>query len=330
MVTSTCRAPAWTAASVLAVARPRSLWQWTLTTAPLPDAVDDARDERAELGRDGIADGVRDVDGGRAGIDDRLVDLQQELGSVRDASSALNSISASGAERFAPVAPPTPRPAASASSRSMRSLCLRWMSRGRDEDVQVRPFGDADRLDGPLRVAVAAARQRGHRDPPFVSLAMRWTASKSPGEAAGKPASITSTLRRTSWRATSSFSAAVRPAPGACSPSRSVVSKTRTRPGATSGPVGRRYAARSSAGSRGGPRPRLGLAGRHLDRVQERHLGAQLGADLLDLVVAVGLRACALNSGRPVSFSAIQRVGERAVLDLGEHVAHRARGRRRR
>ncbi len=32
-VTSTCRAPAWTAASVLATAMPRSLWQWTAMTA---------------------------------------------------------------------------------------------------------------------------------------------------------------------------------------------------------------------------------------------------------------------------------------------------------
>ena len=35
-VTSTWRAPAWTAASVFAVARPRSLWQWTLTVASRP------------------------------------------------------------------------------------------------------------------------------------------------------------------------------------------------------------------------------------------------------------------------------------------------------
>ena len=35
-MTSTWRAPAWTAASVLAVARPRSLWQWTLTVAWSP------------------------------------------------------------------------------------------------------------------------------------------------------------------------------------------------------------------------------------------------------------------------------------------------------
>ena len=32
---------------------------------------------------------------------------------------------------------------------------------GRDEHVEMRPLGDPDRLDGPLRVAVAAAGQRG-------------------------------------------------------------------------------------------------------------------------------------------------------------------------
>ena len=35
----------------------------------------------------------------------------------------------------------------------------------RDEHVEVRPLGDRDRLDGPLRVAVAAAGERGDRDP---------------------------------------------------------------------------------------------------------------------------------------------------------------------
>ena len=34
-----------------------------------------------------------------------------------------------------------------------------------DEDVEVRPLGDPDRLDGPLRVAVAAAGERRDRDP---------------------------------------------------------------------------------------------------------------------------------------------------------------------
>ena len=34
-----------------------------------------------------------------------------------------------------------------------------------DEHVEVRPLGDLDRLDGPLRVAVAAAREGRDRDP---------------------------------------------------------------------------------------------------------------------------------------------------------------------
>src|SRR6266851_3397275 len=54
-------------------------------------------------------------------------------------------------------------------------------------------------------------------------------ASKSSSEEIGKPASITSTLRRASCRAISSFSPAFIENPGACSPSRSVVSKMSTR-----------------------------------------------------------------------------------------------------
>src|SRR5512137_702316 len=157
---------------------------------------------------------------------------------------------------------------------------------------------------------------------PFVSFAIRWTASQSPGEAAGKPASITSTLRRTSWRATSSFSAAVRPAPGACSPSRRVVSKIRTEPAGTNGPAGTctdGMSMRLSGCVRGAG---LGLAGAHGHGVEERHGGAQLRADLLDLVVAVlgpqalELGAAGLVLGDPVG-------GEGAVLDLREDRPHR-------
>ena len=43
------------------------------------DEVDDAPDERPELGRDRVADGVGDVDRRRAGLDDGLVDLEQEV-----------------------------------------------------------------------------------------------------------------------------------------------------------------------------------------------------------------------------------------------------------
>ena len=55
------------------------------------------------------------------------------------------------------------------------------------------------------------------------------TASKSPGEVIGKPASITSTPSRASCWAISTFSAVFSEMPGDCSPSRSVVSKMWTR-----------------------------------------------------------------------------------------------------
>ena len=59
----------------------------------------------------------------------------------------------------------------------------------------------------------------------LIALAMDCTASKSPLELAAKPASMTSTFRRSSWRAMRSFSSRVIEAPGDCSPSRRVVSK---------------------------------------------------------------------------------------------------------
>src|SRR6056297_1891289 len=52
------------------------------------------------------------------------------------------------------------------------------------------------------------------------------TDSKSPSDAAGKPASMTSTTNSASARATRTFSRSVMLQPGACSPSRSVVSNT--------------------------------------------------------------------------------------------------------
>ena len=51
------------------------------------------------------------------------------------------------------------------------------------------------------------------------SAAMVRTASKSPGELAANPASMTSTPSRSSCRAMSSFSAVVSPMPADCSPS---------------------------------------------------------------------------------------------------------------
>ena len=72
-------------------------------------------------------------------------------------------------------------------------------------------------------------RARPQTDEPVTSAAMARTASKSPTEAIGNPASMMSTPSAASARATSSFSAMFMLAPGDCSPSRKVVSKIRTR-----------------------------------------------------------------------------------------------------
>src|SRR5439155_13011625 len=58
-----------------------------------------------------------------------------------------------------------------------------------------------------------------------ISLAIDCTASKSPSDAMGNPASITSISSRSTWRAIRSFSARFMLQPGDCSPSLSVVSK---------------------------------------------------------------------------------------------------------
>ena len=128
------------------------------------DELDDALDERPELGRDGVADGVGDVDRRGAGLDDRLVDLEQvvEVGPRGVLGGELDLGVA--AELLAPVADPADR----LGERRLAvdpELVLEVDVAGRDEDVEVRPLGDLDRLDRPLRVAVLAAGERRDRDP---------------------------------------------------------------------------------------------------------------------------------------------------------------------
>ena len=90
------------------------------------------------------------------------------------------------------------------------------------------------------------------------------TASNSPSDETGNPASRMSTFSRASCSAISTFSARVSAMPGACSPSRRVVSKIRTwcLPSAyvavsvlIRGPPSRRSPTRASSGA--GPVPPL-------------------------------------------------------------------------
>src|SRR6516165_7338537 len=86
-------------------------------------------------------------------------------------------------------------------------------------------------------MSLKLARASPHTTAFLVRLAISLTAAKSPSEAIGNPASITSTPMVSSSSATSSFSSCVMVAPGHCSPSRKVVSKMRTRSSSLLGAV---------------------------------------------------------------------------------------------
>ena len=125
MVHSTCRAPAWTAASEFATARPRSLWQWTLMIARLPAAATSVGDHLAELVGRAVAHRVRDVDRGGARVDRRQRYLAQVLdaGARRILRRELHVVHVAPGEPHR--RPPSP---SSTCARVLRSLYCRWMS----------------------------------------------------------------------------------------------------------------------------------------------------------------------------------------------------------
>ena len=93
----------------------------------------------------------------------------------------------------------------------------------------MRPWR-ACRTASPARAMSAGmARARPAIVARLARRAISATASKSPFEAIGKPASMMSTPIASSSSATASFSSRLIVAPGHCSPSRNVVSKIRTR-----------------------------------------------------------------------------------------------------
>ena len=73
-------------------------------------------------------------------------------------------------------------------------------------------------------MSLSKARARPQTILSLMTLATACTDSKSPGLAAGNPASMTSTFSRSSAFAILTFSSRVIDAPGLCSPSRNVVS----------------------------------------------------------------------------------------------------------
>ena len=148
----------------------------------------------------------------------------RKSGSVREASSAENSTSLQ-CERAMPTASTARR---TTSARESLSLCSRWMGLVARK-TWTRGRSASRRASQARSMSARVQRASAQTEMPRTLRAMACTDSKSPGEAAGKPASMTSTRSSSSAAATLSFSARFMLAPGACSPSRSVVSKMVTR-----------------------------------------------------------------------------------------------------
>ena len=127
IVHSTCRAPSSTPARLLATARPRSLWQWTLMTAlsMFGTRFVERADDAAHVRRRGVADRVGDVDRRRAGLDRRLDDLGR--GSrARCGRRPRARTRRRRSSRPPACTPSTARP--TISSLSIFSLNSRWMA----------------------------------------------------------------------------------------------------------------------------------------------------------------------------------------------------------
>ena len=114
------------------------------------------------------------------------------------------------------------------SSRSFSNWCRRWMSE-LERKTWMRGCAAPCTASQQASTSPGTARASPAMAEPRTSRAMSFTASISPGDEAGNPASMKSTRRRSSARAISSLSWAFSATPGDCSPSRSVVSKISTR-----------------------------------------------------------------------------------------------------
>mmetsp|Transcript_15708 Transcript_15708/g.23087 ORF Transcript_15708/g.23087 Transcript_15708/m.23087 type:complete len:281 (-) Transcript_15708:152-994(-) len=164
---------------------------------------------------------------------------QRKSGSLLRASSAENSTSSTRLWARLTIS----LVISSTCSLVFFSLCSMWMS---EVAMKVWMRGNLAGLTASAQASMSLGRARaspqmmGGSSLLPTSCAIFCTALKSPGDAKGNPASITSTPKRCSCLATLIFSSSVMVHPGLCSPSLRVVSNTRTR-------VGSRPVARSCA-----------------------------------------------------------------------------------
>ena len=227
MVTSACLAPARIPASVLAVAIPRSLWQcMERTTLSSAGTFSFSRRMRSAISW-GVA--YPTVSGTLIVFAPAFTTAStvrhRKSKSVRAASSVENSTSGQSDEAYLTVSTHHWR----IFFRSERNFFWMWMS-DVPRKVWIRdrfaPLTASHNVSMSFLIARASPVTIG----PLTSRATAWTDSKSPGEEAGKPASMISTPSAASCRAIFTFCSFASFAPGTCSPSRSVVSKMNTFP----------------------------------------------------------------------------------------------------
>ena len=184
-------------------------------------AIAESADDVAHVGRRGVADRVGNVDRGGAGVDGRLDHLAEEIG--------FGARGVLGRELDVRAVALGPFHAGDGVADDLvlvhLQLVLAMDRAGGQKDVDPRPLGRGCTASQARSMSASRQRASPQITEPRTDRAISRTASKSPGEAMGKPASITSTPKSTSAWATSIFSARFMLAPGDCSPSRSVVSK---------------------------------------------------------------------------------------------------------
>ena len=156
---STWRAPACRPAKELATARPRSLWQCTESTTlrRSGDELVQAAQERGVLVGHRVADGVRDVDRGRALVDRGL----QHLGGELDVGAGgVHRAELDVLDQRAGVRDGGARLAQHVLARGLQLVLDVDVGRG-DERVHARALGVAHRLGRALDVGRVGACQAG-------------------------------------------------------------------------------------------------------------------------------------------------------------------------
>mmetsp|Transcript_13773 Transcript_13773/g.51560 ORF Transcript_13773/g.51560 Transcript_13773/m.51560 type:complete len:236 (-) Transcript_13773:332-1039(-) len=232
MVHSTCRAPFATPASEFAVLKPRSFWQCVLMTyCPLTFSLIPAINVPNSWGRQiPTVSGMFKVVAPASTTAVRI--RHRNSGSLRPASSGENSTSSHPNDRAYTTASTA---ICTTSSGVLRSLSSMWIfevamkvwMRGRMACLTPSQLASMSFLFARDSPQMTGTYPSGNGSFPTI-LAICRTASRSSGLAIGKPASMISTPSFARFRAMSSFSLEVRVAPGDCSPSRNVVSNTRT------------------------------------------------------------------------------------------------------